>query len=358
MLFRQLIDSETSTYTYLLADSTTKEAILIDAVREQFERDSQILDELGLKLLYTLDTHLHADHITSSGLFRQSRSSLSVISKAANVPCADKFVEEGDRIVFGKHSLSVLETPGHTNTCVTYVLDDQGLAFTGDALLIRGCGRTDFQQGSPEKLFNSVRNKIFKLPLTTLLYPGHDYKGRTVSSVAEEREHNARLKLSINKEQFVQIMQSLQLSYPKKIDVALPANRQCGLIFTPPDEPELSPSSEDAWGPIVRRGAIAEVAVDWVRTSPVDVLLIDVRRPDEVHGELPHIPSAELIPLASLQEELDDWGRDCKIVTICRSGKRSIQAAVLLGQMGFDSVASMSGGMMAYHSKKNSSGCG
>jgi sulfur dioxygenase len=352
VLFRQLIDAETSTYTYLLADQETKEAVLIDTVREQFSRDSQIIDELGLKLVYTLETHVHADHVTSSGLFREKRGSKTVISKESGVECADILVSEGHTIHFGKQSLIVMETPGHTDTCVTYVLADKSIAFTGDALLIRGCGRTDFQQGSPQRLFHSIREKVFQLPDKTLLFPGHDYKGRTVTTVGEEKKHNNRLRLSIELDEFIGIMDGLNLSYPKRIDVALPANLKCGAVVKRKKEP-ISPSSEDAWAPIIRRGSFAEVLVSWVQEQPAGVVLIDVRRVDEFHGALPHISGAHLYPLASLSEEMEDWDRETKIVTICRSGKRSLQAATILNQMGFAYVASMRGGMMAYHKKES-----
>ena len=229
MLFRQLCDPETSTYTYVLADERTGEAILIDSVREQFDRDCQLLGELNLKLLYTLETHVHADHITASGLFRDSYGSLVLASEASGVANADRLLREGDLVEFGSHVVVARATPGHTVGCMTFVCHEEGMAFTGDALLIRGCGRTDFQQGDPKVLYRSVHQRIFTLPEDTLLYPGHDYRGRTVSTIAEERRFNPRLGLDKNEADFASIMDELNLAYPKRIDEAVPANLESGL---------------------------------------------------------------------------------------------------------------------------------
>jgi len=230
MIFRQLFDPETSTYTYLLADEKTREALLIDTVREQFDRDAMLIRELDLKLLYTLETHVHADHVTASGRFREELGSKIAVAAAGGVHNADRELRDGDQIRFGAHELEARATPGHTDGCMTFVLDDGRMAFTGDALLIRGCGRTDFQQGDPKILFRSVREKILSLPDDTLLYPGHDYKGRMVTTVAEEKMHNARLGAGKSETDFVGIMNGLHLAYPKRIDEAVPANLECGLV--------------------------------------------------------------------------------------------------------------------------------
>ena len=229
MIFRQLLDPETSTYTYLLGDERNREAVLIDSVREQFERDRTLIRELSLKLLYTLETHVHADHVTASGLFREALDVKIAVAASAGVQNADLELGDGDQIRFGSHVLEVRATPGHTAGCVTYVLDGGEAAFTGDALLIRGCGRTDFQQGDPSQLFHSVRERILQLPDSTPLYPGHDYKGRLVTTVAEEKAYNQRLGLDKTEADFVAIMQGLKLSYPKRIDEAVPANLESGL---------------------------------------------------------------------------------------------------------------------------------
>jgi len=240
MLFRQLFDPETSTYTYLLADRATREAVLIDSVREQFERDSTLMRELDLKLLYTLETHVHADHVTGSGKLRAELGSAVVVSAAGGVSNADIELVDGDTLSFGSHTLEARATPGHTSGCMTFVLHEEGMAFTGDTLLIRGCGRTDFQEGSARTLYASVQNRILSLAPDTLLYPGHDYKGRTVTSVAEEQLFNARLGSGKSEEDFVTIMDGLKLAYPKKIDEAVPANLESGLLTPAAAEPASS----------------------------------------------------------------------------------------------------------------------
>ena len=183
MIFRQLFDPQSSTYTYLLADERTRHALLVDPVFEQARRDTALIEELGLKLQWTLETHVHADHVTGAWLLRDRLGSRIGLSAASGADGADRLLRHGDRVEFGKRWLEVRATPGHTNGCVTYVAKDEYLAFTGDALLIRGCGRTDFQQGSARELFRSVHEKIFTLPPATLIYPAHDYKGRTCTSV-------------------------------------------------------------------------------------------------------------------------------------------------------------------------------
>ncbi|MCB0419612.1 MAG: MBL fold metallo-hydrolase, partial [Bdellovibrionales bacterium] len=220
MIFRQLFEPETSTYTYLLADEETREAVIIDSVIETAERDLTLIRELGLNLKYILETHIHADHITGAHLLRKETGAQTVVSSTAPVKCADKFLEDGEAVKFGKYELKSIYTPGHTDTCVSFLVDDK--LFTGDALLIRGTGRTDFQKGSPETLFKSIREKLFTLPDETYIYPGHDYKGRTVSTVAEEKKFNPRLNMSMSQEDFVEIMNNLNLPNPKKIDVAVP----------------------------------------------------------------------------------------------------------------------------------------
>ncbi|GAU48903.1 hypothetical protein TSUD_99600 [Trifolium subterraneum] len=235
LLFRQLFEKESSTYTYLLADAShaEKPALLIDPVDRTVDRDLSLIQELGLKLVYALNTHVHADHVTGSGLIKSKVPDVkSVISKASGAT-ADIYVEQGDKIRFGNLYLEVRATPGHTLGCVTYVTGDgpdqpqPRMAFTGDTLLIRGCGRTDFQGGSSENLYKSIHSQIFTLPKDTLLYPAHDYKGFSVSTVGEEMQYNPRL--TKDEETFKNIMANLNLSYPKMIDVAVPANMVCGI---------------------------------------------------------------------------------------------------------------------------------
>jgi glyoxylase-like metal-dependent hydrolase (beta-lactamase superfamily II) len=234
MIFRQLFDPETSTYSYLLGDEVSREAVLIDSVREQAPRDAQLIRELELTLRFTLETHVHADHITGASLLREQLGSRAALGAATGVACADSMLEDGAELRVGSIVLRALATPGHTNGCTSYHCASAGMAFTGDALLIRGCGRTDFQQGDSRKLFRSVREKLFALPDATLLYPGHDYRGRTVSTVAEEKRWNPRLGLGKSEAEFVAIMAALKLDYPKRMDESVPANLLCGSGPVPP----------------------------------------------------------------------------------------------------------------------------
>jgi len=231
LIFRQLFDKESSTYTYLLADSKTKKAVIIDSVKEQLDRDLQLIRELELELTFAIETHIHADHVTGSGLLRQKTGCKIGLSEKAEIPTADLHFKDGDVISFGSQSLKVLATPGHTNTCVTYVTNQENMAFTGDALFVRGCGRTDFQNGSSEELWLSVHNKVFKLPGECLVYPAHDYKGHTVTSVGEESVHNPRLGSAVGAtlESFKKLMAGLNLPMPAKLNIAVPANVRSGL---------------------------------------------------------------------------------------------------------------------------------
>lgn len=227
LIFRQMSDKESSTYTYLLADEETKEAVIIDPVVDQAERDIKMIEQNGLKLIYAVNTHVHADHITGSGILkRRLPGATSAISQVSGGK-ADLYLDHGSCLKFGRHSLEARSTPGHTSGCMSFVLASTGVAFTGDALLIRGCGRTDFQEGDAGTLYDSVWREILSLPDSTLLYPAHDYVGLTATTVGEEKVHNPRL--SKSKEEFIGIMNNLNLPYPKQIDKALPANLVCGL---------------------------------------------------------------------------------------------------------------------------------
>ncbi|CAG9762938.1 unnamed protein product [Ceutorhynchus assimilis] len=232
LIFRQLFDHISSTYTYLLGCASSKDCILIDPVLEQVKRDFQLVQDLGLNLKYAVNTHMHADHVTGTGHLRLLSGCRTIISKASGAD-ADIHVEENDSIEFGNQKLQVLSTPGHTNGCVTYYNPEQAMAFTGDALLIRGCGRTDFQEGDPRTLYRNVHDKILSLPKYTRLFPAHDYKGQTCTTVDEEKRLNPRL--TKTEDQFVEIMNNLNLAYPKQIDRALPANKACGVYDIPED---------------------------------------------------------------------------------------------------------------------------
>jgi len=228
MIFKQLFETETSTYSYLLGCERTHRAILIDPVASELDDYIDLLNSLTLKLIYTLETHVHADHITGSGLLRQKLGSKSVVHRDAGAMCADLLVTDGVPLQVGDLELEVRHTPGHTNGCVSYVMADR--VFTGDALLIGGSGRTDFQQGDAGQLYDSITGKLFTLPPDTLVYPGHDYNGNTVSTIKQEMAKNTRLGGGKSREEFIAILQDLKLAYPKFIDKALPANQSCGLI--------------------------------------------------------------------------------------------------------------------------------
>jgi sulfur dioxygenase len=233
VLIRQFFDRESCTYTYLLVDKATRDAVLIDPVIELVDRDIEALESVGAKLLYVLNTHVHADHVTGTGVLKQKYAERdvavkSVISKASGAQ-ADLQLEDGDVISFGHQTLVSKNTPGHTPGCVTYMLNNNTHAFCGDTLLIRGCGRTDFQGGDPATLYDSVWVNLFSMPDSTVLYPAHDYNGRLYTTVGEEKKFNPRL--SKSKDEFVELMLKRfdGSKYPKKIDAALPANMQCGV---------------------------------------------------------------------------------------------------------------------------------
>ena len=348
MIFRQLFDPQSSTYTYLLADG--REAILIDPVFEQARRDAALLGELGLRLRLTLETHVHADHITGASLLKQKLGSRIGISAASGAEDADLYLQPGEKIVFGKRHLEARPTMGHTSGCMTYVLDDRTMAFTGDALFIRGCGRTDFQQGDARTLYRSVREHIFSLPDDCLIYPGHDYRGLTVTSVGEEKLYNPRLAESIGENDFVGYMTNLGLPHPKQMDLAVPANLKCG---RPEKTTTLDPLMEPEWAPLTYTfGGIWEVQPHWLEEHLRDVQIVDVREPDEFNGPLGHVPGATLIPLGGLTKHLADLKKDKPIVAVCRSGARSAQATVLLSKAGFDKVANLSGGMLRWRAQR------
>ena len=232
MIFRQLFEPESSTYTYLVGCDETREAALIDPVFEAVERDLELLAELGLTLKYTLETHIHADHVTGAARLRDETGSKAGVPEKSGAGHADVAIREGQPIAVGTLRIEPLYTPGHTDDHHAYLLrsSDGARVFTGDALMIDGCGRTDFQNGNAATLYRSVHDKLFALPGDTLIYPGHDYQQRYVSSIAQERARNPRLGDGTTIDEFVAVMDGLNLPRPKKIDVAVPANRECGEI--------------------------------------------------------------------------------------------------------------------------------
>lgn len=341
MLFRQLFDAGSSTYTYLLADPISREAVLIDPVFEQHQRDLALLRELELTLRYTLDTHQHADHVTGAWLMKQALGSQIVLSARYGADEVDIAVDHGDAIRFGHHVLEVRATPGHTGGCVSYVAADR--VFTGDALLIRGAGRTDFQAGDASLLYRSIKEQIFTLPDECLVYPAHDYAGRTASSVGEERAHNPRVGGEASEEDFIGYMKNLGLPHPKKMDAALPANMRSG---RPEDGRYPQPAD---WGPVAPSYAgVPEIGALWVADHRDEVHLLDVRTREEWNGELRHLDGAQLIPLDELRDRIDEVPRDRPVVAICRSGRRSAMATNILRSAGVTRVANLTGGMLRW----------
>lgn len=238
MIFRQLFEPNSSTYTYLIACQETGIVAFIDPVLETVKRDLDVLKELGLHLTYTIDTHIHADHLTSATKLKALTRSQIVYPKEAGLPCQDLSVEEGKVFRLGNIELHPLFTPGHTDHHYAYLIDNgtQKMVFTGDALLIEACGRTDFQSGDAATLYQSIQNKLFNLPNETLVYPAHDYDGRFVSTIAQEKIRNPRLGNDKSEQEFIKIMNNLDLPYPRKIDFAVPGNEACGIC--PPNVPE------------------------------------------------------------------------------------------------------------------------
>jgi sulfur dioxygenase len=226
VIFRQLFDRESCTYTYLLGDEASGEAALVDTVKENVSRDLELVEQLGLRLVALLETHVHADHVTGAGDIRKRTGATCYVPRLGGAPCADVPLGHGDEVRVGVLRLGVLATPGHTSGCVSYLLSDRVL--TGDALLVRGCGRTDFQEGDAGTLWDSVHTHLFALPEATLVYPAHDYKGMTVSTIREEKRHNPRLGGDKTRAAFIELMASLGLPPPARIAEALPANRACG----------------------------------------------------------------------------------------------------------------------------------
>lgn len=344
MIFRQLFDPQSSTYSYLLGDPRSGEAVLIDPVFEQARRDRALLAELELRLVTTLETHVHADHVTGAWLLRQQLHSKIALSAASGAKGADLLLDHGNRVSFGSRYLEGRETPGHTGGCLTYVLDDESMAFTGDSLLIRGCGRTDFQGGSARTLYSSVHSQIFTLPATCLLYPAHDYRGLTVTSVDEERRFNPRLGSGIGEADFTGYMNNLGLPHPKQIDVAVPANLQCGQ----PDDAQTG-MTDPGWAPLTFTFAgIWEIQPSALEEIAPAVQILDVREPSEFGGPLGHINGAQLIPLGELADRAKELAPDRPVVAVCRSGARSAQACVILQRAGFKDLANLAGGMLRW----------
>ena len=347
LIFRQLFDPQSSTYSYLLGEQRSRQAVIIDPVFEHARRDAALVRELNLELIATLETHVHADHVTGAWLLKQQFGSAIMLAAAAGAEGADRTLSHGERVNFGDRHLDVYATPGHTQGCLTYVLDDASMAFTGDCLLIRGSGRTDFQQGDARAMFHSVREKILALPPDCLLYPAHDYRGLTVTTVAEERRFNPRLGGAVGEPDFVTYMDNLGLPHPKLMDIAVPANLRCGRVTSEtalPDEPtwaSLNFTFAGYW----------EIQPPELEECASQVQIVDVRENGEFDRPLGRIRGAQMIPLSELSARSNELSRERPVVTVCRVGARSVQGVVLLQRAGFKDVANLAGGMVRWRAE-------
>jgi sulfur dioxygenase len=338
LLFRQLFDAATGTFTYLLADVPSRQGVLIDSVFEQHSRDLSLIHELGIELVASIDTHAHADHVTGSWLMHEATGCAIGLAAAARADNVTQPLQHGDRVAFGQRFVEVRSTPGHTDGCISFVLDDQSMAFTGDALLVRGCGRCDFQQGNAHTLWRSITEQIFSLPDSCLLYPGHDYTGRTVSSVVEEKAFNARLGGAATERDFVGHMHNMKLPHPHKIAEALPGNMRSG-------KPRQA-QERAAWAPVQRSYAgLPELSPAWVDAHRSELTILDVRSPEELVGPDGHLSGSLNIPLPDLEQRRQEIPSGKPVVVVCHSGSRSALATQQLLKEGFSQVANLRGGL-------------
>ena len=344
MLLRQLFDTVSSTYSYLVADETTRKAVLVDPVFERHVRDAALIRELELVLLYTIDTHCHADHVTGAWLMKQAFGSSAALAGVYDAVNVDVPLKHGDVVRFGQESLEVRATPGHTDGCLSLVTPDRKMVFTGDTLLVRSAGRTDFQQGDPALLYQSIQAQLFSLPDECVVYPAHDYDGRISSTIGEERRFNARIGGNAREEDFVGYMLNLALPHPKQLEIAVPANMRGGK----PAEGTQS-SAPPAWAPLVTTYAgIQEIHADWVASHRDDVRILDVRAAAELSGELGHLMGAQHIPLEELRARAGEVRSDRPVIVVCQTGRRSGMATQILAQAGLANVANLAGGMLAW----------
>lgn len=350
MFFKQLFDTDSSTYTYLIADDSTHEAVIIDPVLEQVERDLKLIREHGLKLKYTLETHVHADHITSAQALKQSTGAITAVSADCHAQGYDLMLKDGHVILFGHEEITVISTPGHTPGSVSFLWRDR--VFTGDTLFIGGCGRTDFQGGSPEELWSSITETLFALDEQTLVFPGHDYKGRRLSSIGEEKYFNARV-AGKSRDEFIDIMNNLGLPIPKRIHEAVPANIEAGAMQAT-SNPEHLVATETTLQSISATQLFDEIKAG-------KVMILDVRTQGEF--EALKIAGAVNIPLDRLNavDVISRFGVDAILYCICQTGTRSQYATAKLRTAGMQRVIHVDGGTNAWisaglpveHGKRN-----
>ena len=336
MIFRQLFDQTSGTYSYLLASRPGGEALIIDPVLEKVDRYLQLVKELDLKLVKAVDTHLHADHITGLGALRDRTHCITVMGEQTKADVVSMRLGEGDKLTIERLALDVIYTPGHTDDSYSFVMPDR--VFTGDTLLIRGTGRTDFQNGDPRQQYESIFGRLLKLPDSTLVYPAHDYKGDTVSTIGEEKAFNPRLQVK-SVEEYVELMNNLKLPNPKMMDVAVPANMHVGLHQEELAKQGLALSARDAINSLGRP----------------DILLVDLRETSEraKHGTISgalHAPypgiAESLQPGGMLREVAAATGR--RVVFFCAFGERSAMAVAAAKNAGLPNTAHIEGGIDAW----------
>ena len=336
MLFRQLFDKTSSTYTYLLASRAGGEALLIDPVLDQTSRYLKLLEELDLKLVKVIDTHIHADHISAMGKLRDATRCVTVMGEQSPADVVSMRVSDNERLNIEGISLTALHTPGHTSESYSFLMDDR--VFTGDTLLIRGTGRTDFQNGDPYDQYHSLFERLLKLPENTFVFPGHDYKGDTVSTIGEERAFNPRLNVS-SADEYAEIMNNLNLPNPKMMDVAVPENLQLGLML-------------DAQHRVPAIG-VEEIVKAW---PGFDAQLIDIREESERRrdGAIPgsmHIPYDQFADFCSDSGPLCKLAGESRLLLYCAVGERSTLAVEIAEEHGLKNVAHIPGGFRLWKSE-------
>src|SRR2546429_2709155 len=336
MIFRQLCDTVSGTYTYLLASRRGGEALIIDPVLEKVDRYLQLIRELDLRLVKAVDTHLHADHVTGLGALRDRTHCITVMGEQTKADVVSMRLADGDKLAVEGVSLDVLYTPGHTDDSYSYVMADR--VFSGDTLLIRGTGRTDFQNGDPRAQYDSIFNKLLKLPADTLLFPAHDYKGETVSTIGEEKAFNPRLQVK-SADEYAELMNNLKLPNPKMMDVAVPANMKVGLA-----QDEIAP-----------RGWTLSAGQALAVLGSPDIALIDLRERSERerHGT---IPGSMHVPYPTLQESIRSGGMlhelakstSKRLLFYCAFGERSAMAVQAAQDAGLATACHIGGGLDAW----------
>lgn len=333
MLFRQLFDKTSSTYTYLLASRHGGEALLIDPVFEQTERYLRLLDELDLKLVKVVDTHIHADHISAMGKLRDATRCVTVMGEQSPADVVSMRVRDNDPLTIEGLTLTALHTPGHTSESYSFLMDDR--VFTGDTLLIRGTGRTDFQNGDPYDQYHSLFERLLKLPDQTMVYPGHDYKGDTVSTIVEERSHNPRLQVG-SADEYAEIMNNLKLANPAMMDVAVPENLKLGLRMA---AQHRVPSMD-----------VEDLLAGW---PALDLQLVDLREAGERRrfGAIPgsiHAPYGHFDQYCGQSGPLAGIAKSSRVLLYCAVGERSTLAVEIALELGLRNVAHIPGGMTAW----------